>query len=748
MINSLEIANAATYGIVPQQVSPLEKFNFFFGANGAGKTTISRLIEDSTRYANCAVKWSGSPIERFVYNRDFVEKNFNPQKDLPGVFTLGEADQAVIDSIAQGKCELDKIVEEIESKELVLNGDNSNKGKTRELEVIDNNFTDKCWLVKDKLDDLFKDAFQGVRNSKSKFKDRIISENASNTADLKTKEYLIEKAKTLFGDSPESKPLIQLTLDSSKLKELEQHQILRQRIIGKSDVDIADLINKLNNSDWVRHGMNYLPQSEGECPFCQQTLLSGFEDQLANYFDETFTQNIETLQAVVATYSSSSQQLISHLESLVANSHADIDSNLLKAKFDTLKAITSENMQLLGNKISEPASTVTLKATHQIIDEIKSIVENANNSINQHNLIVSNFKSEKELLVNQVWKFVLEKELKAELQQYTKDSSSLQKAIQGLTVGISTKKADKIAKDAEIKALEKDTTSIQPTIDAIDSLLKSFGFTSFTIGKSTKDRCYSIVRGDGSCAKETLSEGEKTFISFLYFYHLLKGSFSEIGITTDRVVVIDDPVSSLDSDILFIVSTLIKGLMSDTRNDSSLMKQLFILTHNTYFFKEVTFNKRRSGQDKLSDETFWIVRKVDGTSKIVGHNSNPIKSSYELLWQEIKAPEPCSLTIQNTMRKILENYFTFLGNIKKDDMIDLFEGEERLICQSLFSWVNDGSHHAIDDLYVTQDIGVIDTYRKVFKKIFEESEHGAHYKMMMGINGEPHESSKEQGVAA
>ncbi|WP_194442796.1 AAA family ATPase [Pseudoalteromonas simplex] len=748
MINSLEIANAATYGLTPQQVSPLEKFNFFFGANGAGKTTISRLIEDSTRYANCAVKWSGSPIETFVYNRDFVEKNFNPQKDLPGVFTLGEADQAIIDRIAQGKSELDKIVEEIKSKELILNGDENNKGKIKELEVIDNNFTDKCWLVKDKLDELFKDAFQGVRNSKSKFKERVVSESASNTADLKSKEYLIEKAKTLFGDTPESKPLISLTVDSSKLKELEQHQILKDRIIGKSDVDIAGVINKLNNSDWVRHGMNYLPQSEGECPFCQQSLLTGFEEQLANYFDETFTQNIESLKATVASYSSSSQQLISHLENLVANNHADIDNELLKAKFDTLKAIISENMQLLGNKVSEPASTVTLKATHQIIDEIRTIVENANNSINQHNLIVSNFKNEKELLSNQVWKYVLEEELKAEIQQYTKDSSSLQKAIQGLTVGINTKKADKIAKDAEIKELEKDTTSIQPTIDAINGLLKSFGFTSFTIGKSTKDRCYSIVRRDGSCAKETLSEGEKTFISFLYFYHLLKGSFSEVGITTDRVVVIDDPVSSLDSDILFIVSTLIKGLMSDARNDSSLMKQLFILTHNTYFFKEVTFNKKRSGQDKMRDETFWIVRKVDGTSKIVGHNSNPIKSSYELLWQEIKATEPCSLTIQNTMRKILENYFTFLGNIKKDDMIELFEGEERLICQSLFSWVNDGSHHAIDDLYVTQDIGVIDTYRKVFKKIFEASDHGAHYKMMTGVEGESDKSSKEQGVAA
>ena len=53
-----------------------------------------------------------------------------------------------------------------------------------------------------------------------------------------------------------------------------------------------------------------------------------------------------------------------------------------------------------------------------------------------------------------------------------------------------------------------------------------------------------------------MSEGEKTFVTFLYFYHLLKGSESDSGMTTDRIVVFDDPVSSLDSDVLFIVSRL------------------------------------------------------------------------------------------------------------------------------------------------------------------------------------------------
>ena len=111
------------------------------------------------------------------------------------------------------------------------------------------------------------------------------------------------------------------------------------------------------------------------------------------------------------------------------------------------------------------------------------------------------------------------------------------------------------------------------------------------------------------------------------------------------------------------------------------------------------------------------------------------------MWQEIKRPDRCTLTIQNTMGKILENYFTFLGNIKKEQIIAMFEGNDRLICQSLFSWINDGSHHSLDDLYVTQDMNMIETYLSVFQRIFEESEHGAHYNMMMGVDFE-----QEHGV--
>jgi wobble nucleotide-excising tRNase len=55
-----------------------------------------------------------------------------------------------------------------------------------------------------------------------------------------------------------------------------------------------------------------------------------------------------------------------------------------------------------------------------------------------------------------------------------------------------------------------------------------------------------------------------------------------------------------------------------------------------------------------------------------------------------------------------------------------------LICKSLFSWVNAGSHDAHDDLYISIGDSSVEAYLKVFRDIFEKSKHLAHYQMMMG----------------
>ena len=90
------------------------------------------------------------------------------------------------------------------------------------------------------------------------------------------------------------------------------------------------------------------------------------------------------------------------------------------------------------------------------------------------------------------------------------------------------------------------------------------------------------------------------------------------------------------------------------------------------------------------------------------------------------------MTIQNTLRRILENYFKILGGVDPDEIYTKFDGADKLVCKSLLSWVNDGSHFASDDIFVSTDAATVDRYLKVFRAVFDKQGHMAHYKMMMG----------------
>jgi wobble nucleotide-excising tRNase len=110
---------------------------------------------------------------------------------------------------------------------------------------------------------------------------------------------------------------------------------------------------------------------------------------------------------------------------------------------------------------------------------------------------------------------------------------------------------------------------------------------------------------------------------------------------------------------------------------------------------------------------------------------NPIHSSYELLWQELRNKGNSGITTQNIMRRIIENYFKLLGKYVDDDLINKFPTiPDQEICRSLVSWINDGSHGIPDDLYIERQETTIDKYHEVFKNIFVHTGHKEHYTMM------------------
>ena len=106
---------------------------------------------------------------------------------------------------------------------------------------------------------------------------------------------------------------------------------------------------------------------------------------------------------------------------------------------------------------------------------------------------------------------------------------------------------------------------------------------------------------------------------------------------------------------------------ADNRNrivDGNFIKQIFILTHNAYFHREITY----SYISKYEYVSYYLVRKLDSKSTIKlcddvnpnipteRMNVNPVKNSYAALWDEYKEVQS-AVPLMNVIRRILEYYF-------------------------------------------------------------------------------------------
>ena len=621
MIESIRIAGVASYSQTPEFLTGLSKYNFLYGSNGSGKTTISRLIADDGDFPTCSITWTGTKLQTMVYNRDFIKKHFSQSSELKGIFTLGAKNINILKEIASAKMELDAITNKIEHMHFVLHGQDGTGGKMGELATLDEKFRLKCWSSYTRHKAKLGIAFEGFRSSREKFKDKILKERACNSSPIKSLAVLEKIAETLFGPAPTLAPTIP-SIDAAKIITHESAAILKKKVIGKEDVDIAAMIKKLGNSDWVREGHAFYDENEMACPFCQQNTTDAFAQSLNQYYDEAFKEDSRSVDDLCINYKDDSARLQREIASVISTPSKFLDVEKLKKEKELLDLRITMNLQRLTLKKKEPSQVIELQSTSDVLSTIGTLVDDANALNTEHNKMLENLAHERSHLTEQVWKFILEEELKKDLLNYDFLRNGLNKAIADVKVQIQCVLTSQQAKVAEIKALERSTTSIQPTIDAINALLISVGFDSFSLATANnKTGCYKLIRMDGSDAKETLSEGESSFLSLLYFFHLLKGSNTESGMTTDRVAVFDDPVSSLDNDILLIVGALMKELYDEIQTGKGNIKQIFILTHNMSFYKEVTFNPDNL-HFKRNESTFWTVKKNGLKSKIQKLSSN------------------------------------------------------------------------------------------------------------------------------
>ncbi|WP_242187214.1 AAA family ATPase [Sphingomonas sp. CARO-RG-8B-R24-01] len=740
MITEIQIAGEATYPPAGVRLSDLKKINFLFGHNGCGKTTISRAVHDPGCRAGYAVTWrNGRALEALVYNRDFAETNFGEQ--MPGIFTLGEESTQAAADIVRLSQEIEQTDRQLAGLHLQLQGENGTTGRQGDLTTARTALENACWASQQNHKDMFEAAFTGHRGSKAAFCDKVLQEARAEGVEMKSLNDLAAQATTVFQSAAPAEASIPV-IAFGRLTELNEAPVLARRIVGRDDVVVAELIRQLGNSDWVKQGVAYLKASAGTCPFCQQTTPPGLTQDLNDFFDEQYLKDLAAIAGLERDYAAAVETVCARIDAVLAAPGRFIDREKFEEHYVALKAVLELNQSRIQSKRREPSNSTELESTAPMSEAIAAMIAAANEAIETYNETIRDLGAAKRRLTAEVWRFVVE-ERRTDLDTYAETTSTIGRTIAGLEASVRDKTARRTEKAQNRKQIEESITSVRPTVDTINRILASFGFLNFKLEVAgERNDMYRIVRLDGTDAARTLSEGERSFITFLYFYQCLAGSTSATGMSNERVVVFDDPVSSLDAEVLFIVSALIRKVIADVCEDEGSIKQVFVLTHNIYFHKEVSYNRSRPLDGCLRSETFWIVRKRDNISSIHRYLHNPVKTSYELLWEEIRSPDRPNLTIQNTMRRIVENYLIHLGGLKQDEIVAMFDGRDSQICASLFSWINDGSHSAHDDLYVAIDENSVEGYLRVFERVFEKTGQGAHYRMMMRVSEDDAEGAE------
>ena len=745
--------NRATFTDVP--VADLTFVNFFYGNNGAGKSSIAHAIEEDD-----GVVWadgkSADDYDVLVYNQDFINENFVNYGDLKGVFIFGEED-------IEAKKRIAELTEEKKKKsDAKVAAGEDYKQKTAGVDAALTQFQDACFSKTADIRKRFEKCMDG-KKQKRNFAEAVLGEKTPKEHDLPELERLYGVA---FDDTARAYAEFKKA-GATTYGSLPGKEMLDKVIVSSSDTPFARFLKALGStaSDWVRDGHTHFSGSAGgKCPYCQQKLPANFENELAATFDAQYQQDIRDLGQFQSTYGRETADIVRVLQTNTTDAMPSLDLRAYQEKLSLLESKFEVNRQRIAEKVKEPSKTVSLEDTDTLLLEIGAMIDDINKLIKANNDVVAAKKSSKEKCKTEIMQY-LAFMLADEVTSYKDEVAQLEKEIKEITERGTLLRKEISELTREISELNKHNANTEAAIDSINKILQDSGFQGFSIrAKDGVENVYEIVRENGTVA-ENLSEGERNFIAFLYFYHRVRGSMNSEELK-EKIVVIDDPVSSMDSTALFIVSAIVREMINVCRNNTEYLnpqvpgdyiKQLFILTHNVYFHREVTYQQ----VGYYNCTSFYMIRKNDNVSTVKlckrqnkeipseEENYNPVQNSYAALWDELRDLHS-TIPALNVMRRILEYYFLQLCGYEGSDLrsivlekkenrkkfIKQVEGEkpdmtDYQLASSLLAYINNPNGIS-DGLNYVEDCEDAEAYKRVFQMIFDALGQSQHYKMMTG----------------
>ena len=293
----------------------------------------------------------------------------------------------------------------------------------------------------------------------------------------------------------------------------------------------------------------------------------------------------------------------------------------------------------------------------------------------------------------------------------------------------------------------------------VNSILQDLGFTSFKLDYDSNSKGYKLIRPNSpltNCDVNTLSEGEKTILTFLYFVQNIDEAASSSN-SSRPTVIIDDPIASTDSQTFFLITQIIRRLtqyLKDPKITKPItynISQLIVCTHNTRFLSEVSYDCTSGNGPKSKYGIYahyYTLEKEGSETKVHNHfNNSTISTEYKLLWDQIKdyhdqvdlaeskqKPIPQFPLMGNIMRRIIETYSKMIGT----GGITKLSKSSSVTVAVLMAFCNSSSHNAIDvdlhSIYTLSTKQLLGAFRQLFETELENGAHFPHYCAMMGID--------------
>ncbi|EKT4550742.1 AAA family ATPase [Flavobacterium psychrophilum] len=688
--------------------------NIIYGRNYSGKTTLSRIIRAletgviSDKYENpqfeVAIKdiadatqnnlsTHGKKIR--VFNEDFVKDNLRfianseeaitPFAIIGGNATIESEIQALKDvlgcnddesesgfylelknatAIAKTAyqaylTEYNQLEQQLTTKAL----DRNTGIKYRSDRFGDQNYT-KAKLISD-AENVLKTTFQPLTDDEVILKLNLLNEKANSDVPALTK------------------PNINLNLLNTKAKELVGKSI-------SSSNKIEQLLKDAIINRWVKEGKQLHKNKLEQCSFCGNNISEERWKELESHFDEEsekLEQEIDELINEIETlFIDIDTQLLINKNIFYSKFHSDLDRliSLKKNIISTIKTQLNQIKESLKNRKNDLLNSQTPK---NIIDNSKrlewcwKIFENFRTQANNYsNSLDTEQNSAKALLrlreVNDFVTTIQYTTIKARIQVLknvsdteTQSKEKIEQKIQQQIVLIEDK--ERLMKDEEKGALKVN-----------EYLNNFFGHDFLTLQaleETDKKIRFEIIR-NGKKAHH-LSEGECSLIAFCYFMAKLEDVETK---GSKPIIWIDDPISSLDSNHIFFVYSLINAEIIEIQE----FEQIFISTHNLDFLKYL--KRLPSALNKKHSEYFLISREKENSKiRLMPRYLKDYVTEFNYLFHQIYM---CSTTdaddenhhnlfynFGNNTRKFLEAflYYKYPNAIEKDDKLKRFFGENR-----------------------------------------------------------------------